>query len=440
MINPRGAGMSVRLGLYVSCVIAAALAVSQAVVAGEAAAPVELRPETFDTGLYWVKRAAFSHDGRLLAFLGYSAPNSLQDLEVTVFDVGSRRLVKTLSVPNSSPVTLKGGIAFSPDDARLAVGANEITIWDTHTWTEAGRAPGPFADGPFGADDLLGLAYTPDGLRIIAAYGKVWGPGEVHVGSQEAFIRLTEARRLAYASGNAPEVYQRPEIEVLDASTGARLKRFAIARDGRRGDRSRITSGLAVSRDGGAAYVALSDYEGILAPPPSPTPTPRITVERVDLESGQVSAVFERRQEDDFTALAVNADQSLFATGELVGGKHNNHVTTDPVRLWNTSDGGLRSELGPPAGAVWQLLLPPDGSGVIACQTDNRSHNLMAVWDTKTKTLVSVVHVETLGPAVVSCALSQDGRQAVLTVPFGGSFGGFAHDTAYLADLTSVGQ
>lgn len=436
------------LGRVVVGVIAVALACSRPTAAHDAS-PLELRPKTIDTGLYWVKRAAFSHDGRLVAFLGYAAPNSLKKLEVTVFDVRSHRLVKALPVPNSSEavsgvVLLKGGIAFSPDDTRLAAGANEITIWDAQTWTEAARAPGPFADGPFGADDLLGLAYTPNGRSIVAAYGKVWGPGEVHVRSREEFVGLSEAARLAYRNGTAPDAYQRPEIEVLDASTGVRLKRFAIVSNGERGDRRMITSGLVVSQDGQTAYVAVRDWEGLSTSPP-----PRIMVERVDLESGQVAAVFETRQADDFTALAVNADQSLFATGEMVGRKQGwrgpdgawiNHETTDPVRLWNTSGGGLHADLGPPLGAVLQLLFLPDGSGVIACQTDARSHNLMAVWDTKTKTLSAVVHLETPRPAVVSCALSPAGRQAVLMVPTGEAFANLANDTAYIVDLTTVAQ
>lgn len=443
--------MLVRLGSHLCFVVAgaivAAFACAQPVAAFEAASPRELRPQTIDTGLFWVKRTAFSHDGRLVAFLGYAAPNSLQTLEVTVFDVGSHRLVKSLPVPNSSGVViLKGGIAFSPDDARLAAGANEIAIWDTRTWMEAARAPGPFADGAFGADDLLGLAYTPDGQRIVTAYGKVWGPGEVHVRTRDQFVGLYDAARLAYRNGQAPENYQRPEVEVLDASTGAPLRRLAIVRDGQRGDRSLITSGLAVSQDGRAAYVAVQDWEGLVVAPPAHA-TPRIAVERVDLESGHVSSVFERRQEDGFSALAVNADQSLVATGEADGNKQSwraadgtwvNHETADPVRIWSTEDGAPRAELDLSGGAVRQLLFLPEGTGVVTCQTDNRSHNLMTVWDTTTKSPAAVVHVDTPRPAVVSCAISSDGRQAVLTIPTGEAFGVLAHDTAYLTEVTVV--
>jgi hypothetical protein len=438
-------GMSEKLRLRLGCVVASVITVatgcSRPAVAYDAAPTAELRPQTFDTGLYSVQRVTFSHDGRLVAFLGYTASNSLQALKATVFDVRSRRLVKALAVPNSSG-PIKGGIAFSPDDTRLAAGAHEITTWDVRTWTLAARAPGPFADGPYGGDDLIGLAYSPDGGQIVAAYGKVWGPGEVHVVGREQFVRLSEAVRLAYRSGRVPDVYERPEIEVLDASTGTRLKRFAIVHDGERGDRSQITSGLVVSQDGKAAYIAVRDYEGLVIGPSFHT-MPRIMVERVDLGSGQVSTVFERQQEDEFTALAVNADQTLFATGEAVGNKEGwrnpdgtggSHETVDPVGIWSTQDGVAHEDFGPPSGAVRQLQFQPDGARVITCQTDGRSHNLMTVWDIQAKRLAAVVHVKTPRPAVVSCALSNDGRQAILTVPTGEAFGNLSRDTAYLVD------
>lgn len=436
------------LGGLVAGVLAIALVYPRPATASDAAQPVQLRPQTFDTGLYSISRTIFSHNGRLVAFLGYAAPNRGPALEVTVFEVSSRRLVKTLPVPDRSWVILKGGLAFSPDDSRLAAGADEITIWDTKTWTEAGHAPGPFADGVFGADDLLGLAYAPDGRQIIAAYGEVWGPGRVQVGSREKFVSLREAARQAYRVGKTPDAYQRPEIEVLDASTGVRHKRLAIARGGRRGDRSQITSGLVVSQDGGSAYVAVQDFEGLGAPPQSHT-TPRVTVERVDLESGQVSPVVERRQEDDFTAIAVNAGQSLFATGEAVGNKHSwrkadgtwvNRETADPVRLWSPRGGELQAELGQSIGAVRQLWFLPDGSGVVACQTDARFHNLMAIWSVATKSLTAVVRVVTPQPTRPSCSLSQDGRQAVLTVPTGEALRSVSSDTAYLVNVASAAR
>lgn len=428
--------------------IAAALACFEPIAHSAAASAVELRTQAFDSGLYGISRTTFSHDGRLVAFLGYSERN-LSHVEVAVFDVRTRRLLKALPVPmGRSSIILRGGIAFSPDDSRLAAGATEIWFWDTATWRETGRAPGPFARGQYAAEDLLGLAYTPAGKSIVAAYGRVWGPGDVRVDTVADLVRLSDAVRLAYRSDRAPETYDRPEVDVLDASTGAPLERFPIALPGERGDRSLITSGLTVSEDGRAAYVAVLDYEGDPPPidPRSRRP-PRIIIERVDLERGQSTALFERRQEDKFTALAVNADQSLLATGEEDGDKETilgpdgvavMHETTDPVRLWASADGGLQSELGPPGAAIRRLLFLPDGTGVVACQTDARFHNLMAFWNLRTHALTAVVHVETPHPTLVACAVSPDGRKAVLTAPTGEAFRNFSRDTAYLVDVASA--
>jgi WD40 repeat protein len=257
------------------------------------------------------------------------------------------------------------------------------------------------------------------------------------------FIRLSEAVRRSAGDGKAPHTYERPEIQVFNASNGALLKRFAIVRDGRLGTGVRITSGLIVSRDGRAAYLAVRDFEGLSGLPP------RIAIERIDLNSGAVAALFEHRQPDEFTALAVNSDQSLVATGEAVGNKQGwrgpdgawvTHETTDPVRLWNARDGSPHADLGPSAGAVRRLLFLPDGSRVIACQTDNQSHNLMAIWDPKAKVLAAVVRVVTPRPVDVSCALSQDGRHAILTVPTDGPSGASMPEKAYMVDPLSTAR
>lgn len=429
---------AVALGLLAG--LLAGLLVHPQKLVAEDATPAELTSKTINTALHGVTRMAFSHDGHLLAFLGYASVASTQ-ASVTVFDARSRQLIRSLPVANASGVLiLKGGIAFSPDDSRLAFGAKEITVWDVGSWTVVAQVPGPFANGPFAADDLLGLAYTQDGQRIIAAYGRVWGPGDIKVWGRDDVVTLSTAARLARRNGQIPAAFQHPEVDVMDATTGMALKRIPIVRTGARGDHSLITSGLAVSEDGRAAYVALSDWEGLTATPP-----PRIMVARADLDHGQVSIIYERRQDDDFTALAVSSDQSSFATGEMVGNKHGwraedgtwvSHETTDPVRIWNTSDGSLSSQLGPPIGAVRQLAFLQGRKGVFACQSSGKN-NLMAVWDTKTRSMSASLNVETPRVTAASCVVSPSGLQAVLTVPTGEVSNSRANDTAYLTNLSA---
>ena len=60
-------------------------------------------------------------------------------------------------------------MAFSPDGRWIATGnASDLVIWDAATGEEEFRLPDP------GNRDLplLSLAFSPDGRRIIAGYGR----------------------------------------------------------------------------------------------------------------------------------------------------------------------------------------------------------------------------------------------------------------------------
>ncbi len=115
-----------------------------------------------------VRALTFSPDGRMLAgVVGRFAP-PLPPSAVILWDVASRREVRTLR--DQGP--LIATIAFAPDSRTLASGSEDaiVRFWDVASGREAGRfdaGPGP----------IQSIAYSPDGktLAIVARFAlRLW--------------------------------------------------------------------------------------------------------------------------------------------------------------------------------------------------------------------------------------------------------------------------
>ena len=98
---------------------------------------------------------AYSRDSSMLAAF-------MQPDHVAIYDADSYLLRVTLAVPDADRDRFLVGIAFSPDDALLAVGAKTgvVTVWSTDTWRQR------YHVGRYGDYPVSSTAFSPDGTRL----------------------------------------------------------------------------------------------------------------------------------------------------------------------------------------------------------------------------------------------------------------------------------
>jgi WD40 repeat protein len=106
---------------------------------------------------------AFSHDGRLLIVGG-------TDASVHIYDAASGRLVHRIVDPGQSE-SWPEVVALNPDGSQLAVGypttegAGAVSIYSTHTWRIVPAATSPPVTS-LPQVEISSLAFSPDGARI----------------------------------------------------------------------------------------------------------------------------------------------------------------------------------------------------------------------------------------------------------------------------------
>ncbi|MFE2234377.1 TIR domain-containing protein [Streptomyces sp. NPDC059442] len=103
---------------------------------------------------------ALSPNGRTLAVLG-------SDHKVRFWNVATRR--QTGAPLTDVDVALRATVAFSADNATLAVASNELRLWNV-------AARRPIGQVSLGTDDVMSLAFSPDGKTLAGA-----GAGSAHL-------------------------------------------------------------------------------------------------------------------------------------------------------------------------------------------------------------------------------------------------------------------
>jgi WD40 repeat protein len=146
--------------------------------------------------------AAYSPDGKYLATAegGMEARNAASGHLVTVWDVSSRQIVKTLQ----SHTNDVRAVAFSPDGTLLASGSYDETVkfWDTATWQELVTLR---------SHKINTLAFSGDGERLVSGGAdktiKIWD-----VATRQELCTLT-------VPGEVTSVAFSPDNKVLAAAS-----------------------------------------------------------------------------------------------------------------------------------------------------------------------------------------------------------------------------
>ncbi len=268
-----------------------------------------------------VTGVAFSPDGKLAAtgYAGYYAK---------VWDVASRRLVRTVQNPEAPPLPRglahRGGmtvVAFSPDGRTLLVGDSEggLVSWDVATGEQIARHTIPVGQPPmyqFGW--FRSLAFLPNGRQVLAVCETdtmLLDLNETLRNRMDDALYRIDGRGLSL-SRDCGRALIRTTVMVIDVQTGEVIRDFNFGR---------TPKAAALSPDGKIAVIGGSGPEH-----------PRLVV---NVDTGEVLRSYpvtsneddHPASRDDIIAFAPDGRRFVTVNGDELHGLHALH-------FWDISD------------------------------------------------------------------------------------------------------
>lgn len=311
---------------------------------GKSGGVVEL--ETLIKISHPVELLAWNPDGKHVAVTG-STP------EISVWDIEKRQLAISLRKPRAGSHT---AIAYSPDGRYLAAGASVISLWDARTGTHLRDIVGPHIDlmRPQSIG-IQSISFSPDGNTVAVTYGMI---------------------RLGRGYGFA--------ICLFESESGKLIR--SIESEGL------TNTGIFFSKDGrqlfGTRHYSTGERDQRGAPVTYLVTNTELNV--WDASSGQKTNTIKNIHVLTPWAFATNPDSKIFATGTWTGeivstrnrktGEFHTIKNEDPIRLWNTQTGKLRSELSV-SSHVQSLDFSPDGNFLVSSQwASPDAHDPIWLW------------------------------------------------------------
>jgi WD40 repeat protein len=241
-----------------------------------------------------------------------------------------------------------------------------VRFWDTATGEPSAKFP--TFRGPDGA---LSLAYSPDGTKLAIGYDAGWVRLWDLAASRELFrakVHGDDVQSVAFAPDGrtfATSGYEGPFVRIWDAETGQERRKLTFK------DAPTFQGLLAFSRDG--KRLALGATSRI-------TDGERIVV--WDLNEGTDPIIIRKAHDGGLKSLIFTPDGALISCGaawKQVRGKENEiQLESSPqIRIWDATSGRKLRELDPGVDrGHCKAALSPDGKTFVSLHDDR-----MLVWD-----------------------------------------------------------
>jgi WD40 repeat protein len=398
---------------------------------------------THAINLFSVFKAAFSPDGKYIAFLG----SDIKDrslLKICVYDAKNWKLIKTLPVGRGGLSIYDGGLSFSRDGKYLAFGTSKIFLWKIQDWALLLTINGPFEKGDYAAGKVQDLAFDPSGHELSVLYDEVFWPPINDVMTRAKSNELQDAARSSLQAKIEPTITREPVLMAFDIASGRRLFSSQVSDGSAKHGNVRTTNKIIYNADGSQIMTSGLEYN------------PRFTSDSfefhtfiafIDSKSGNFLRSIRNIHSDIPTDFEYSSAANYLATGTSTGrdiskynyktGAMNNIGNIDGIKLWDSETGRELGQLGPLNGPVKFLHFSPNGQVLVSCQIDAKSGKVVTVWNTRTMKLIRSLELSDRnnGANILACALSPDGKTLVVPLSVSMNASDSSGDVAYVLNV-----
>jgi eukaryotic-like serine/threonine-protein kinase len=341
-----------------------------------------------------VNAVEFSPDGKRVA-------SSADDSTARVWDVASGRELIKIQVEADRVRAL----AFSPDGKTLAIGAVNVTLWDSITGKKL-----PFSNNITSSN--MSLKFSPDGKQLAVMLGRIVSLLDASTGKEIRVFKghSSQVRSVAFspdgkmlATGSKDRT-----VKVWDIASGAEMKTIkghegeifsvAFSPDGKTlatGSNDFTARLWDIAAASEFTYIENKDYRLAVSPDsrrPVIAAYGSLSVKLLDADSGQQLATFEGHSYGVISA-TFSPDGKILATGDAQG----------IVKLWDVGSQKEIASIKAHLDHVSSMMFSPDG---LTLATASRDYTTK-LWDVATGQQIFAL---TLNEKLSAVAFSPDGK------------------------------